>query len=137
VTAAPDAVVGDFLKEHRLGVLATGRRDGSPQQALVAYDYDGSDIVISTRRGSAKARNLRRQSRVSLNVSDGPKSVTVHGEARLIEDEEQVLAYSKTRLRSRRETVAPDDDALRQRIRANGTVVVLITPARFLASRLG
>jgi PPOX class probable F420-dependent enzyme len=137
VTLSPDAVAADFLKEHRLGVLATGRRDGSPQQALVAYDYDGSDIVISTRRDSAKAMNLRRQPSVSLNVSDGPKSVTVYGDARLIEAEDEVLAYSKTRLRSRREQTPLDDDALRQRIRTNGTVVIAITPARFLASRLG
>ena len=73
----------EFLKDHRLGILATGRGDGSPQQSLIAFNYDGIDIVISTGAQSAKAKNLRRGSRASLAVSDGPKVVVVYGETRI------------------------------------------------------
>lgn len=30
-----------FLHDHRWAVLATGRRDGSPQQSMVGYSVDG------------------------------------------------------------------------------------------------
>ena len=38
----------EFLKAHSLGVLATGKRDGSPQQSILAYRFDGSEITINT-----------------------------------------------------------------------------------------
>jgi PPOX class probable F420-dependent enzyme len=108
VDEAVDATVIDYLSGHRLGVLATGRRDGSPQQALVAYQFDGKDFAISTRRPSAKARNIRRQSRVALTVTDGPRVVVVYGRAKVVRDPEEVLALNLTRLASPRQTAAVD-----------------------------
>ncbi|MFI5045594.1 MAG: PPOX class F420-dependent oxidoreductase [Acidimicrobiia bacterium] len=63
----------DFVREHRSAVLVTYRRDGSPQMSPITcgVDNDGK-VVISTRETSAKARNIRRDPRVSLCVlSDG------------------------------------------------------------------
>ena len=94
----PDDQVVDFLKEHRLGVLATGRRDGSPQQALIAYDFDGNDAVITTRAPSAKAHNLSRQPRASLCVTDGPRFVVIYGHADVITDEAEVATLNRERL---------------------------------------
>ena len=37
----PTEEVAQYLKEHRLCVFATGRRDGSPQQSLIGYQFDG------------------------------------------------------------------------------------------------
>jgi hypothetical protein len=44
VTIAPftDAQL-EFLRAHRQAVLATGRRDGSPQVSTVVYAVDGED----------------------------------------------------------------------------------------------
>jgi PPOX class probable F420-dependent enzyme len=70
-----------YLREHDLGTLATGRRDGSPQLALVYYHSDGQDIVISTRLDRPQWINSRRQPRVALLVQDGRKYVLVYGSA--------------------------------------------------------
>jgi PPOX class probable F420-dependent enzyme len=131
-SAAPEVI--DFLKSHRLGVLATGRRDGSPQQALIAYHFDGTDFAISTRSPSAKAKNIRRRQRVSLAVSDGPRVVVVYGRARLVSEAGEVLRYNLTRLRSPRQTEPVDETALARRLAAEERVVVVVTPEKYLPS---
>jgi len=82
------AMAEQFLKDHRLGILATGRRDGTPQQSILSYAYDGKDVVISTGGDTAKAKNIRKKAGVSLAVSDGPTCVVVYGKARLLQDAE-------------------------------------------------
>jgi general stress protein 26 len=82
------AMAEDFLKNHRLGIFATGRRDGSPQQSILAYRFDGGDVVISTGSEAAKVKNARKRPRVSLAVSDGPTCVVVYGTARLLQGAE-------------------------------------------------
>lgn len=78
----------DFVKHHRLGVLATGRREGGPQQSIIAYSFDGDDVVIRTGSETAKVKNLRRRDAVSLAVTDGPTCVVVYGTARLLQGDE-------------------------------------------------
>jgi PPOX class probable F420-dependent enzyme len=75
-----------FLREHVWAVLATGRRDGSPQQSMVGYvvDDDGR-IVISIKSYTAKWKNALRQPRVSLTVPDGRAHLVVYGEAEPID----------------------------------------------------
>jgi PPOX class probable F420-dependent enzyme len=75
-----------FLREHVWAVLATGRRDGSPQQSMVGYvvDDDGR-IVISAKSYTAKWHNARRQPRVSLTMPDGRAHLVVYGEAECID----------------------------------------------------
>ncbi len=130
-----DAAVIEYLRGHRLGVLATGRRDGSPQQALVAYQFDGKDFAISTRRPSAKARNIRRQPRVALTVTDGPRVVVVYGRAKVIRDPEEVLALNLTRLTSPRQAGTVDPNALALRLRQEDRVALIVTPERILPPR--
>ncbi|MGH9305090.1 MAG: PPOX class F420-dependent oxidoreductase, partial [Acidimicrobiales bacterium] len=62
-----------FLAEHHKAVLATRRRDGSPQLSPIICALDASGrVLISTREPAMKVRNARRDSRVSLMVmSDG------------------------------------------------------------------
>ena len=78
----------EFLSNHRLGVLATGRRNGSAQQSIIAYSFDGDDVVVRTGSETAKVKNLRRQDGVSLAVTDGPTCVVVYGTARLLQGDE-------------------------------------------------
>lgn len=68
-----------YLRERQVGVLATSRKDGSPQQSMVTYLFDGEHIVISTVKTSAKHHNVRRQPQVSLLVPDGKQQVIVYG----------------------------------------------------------
>ena len=50
-----------FLRDHHYGVLATARQDGRPQLSpVLATVDDAGRVVISTRGGAYKVRNLRR-----------------------------------------------------------------------------
>jgi PPOX class probable F420-dependent enzyme len=57
-----------FVAENHHAVLATRRRDGSPQLSPIACGVDGGDIVISSRETAIKTKNARRDPRVSLCV---------------------------------------------------------------------
>ena len=75
-----------FLTAHRWAVLATGRRDGSPQQSMVGYLLDDEGrLVVSAKAYTAKWRNARRQPRVSLTVPDDRAHLVVYGTAECIE----------------------------------------------------
>ena len=63
----------DFVRTHHHAVLATTREDGTPQMSpvLVAVDDDGR-VVVSSRQGAMKTRNLRRRPQAwALVLSDG------------------------------------------------------------------
>jgi PPOX class probable F420-dependent enzyme len=75
-----------FLDVHTWAVLATGRRDGSPQQSMVGYAVDREGrIVVSAKAYTAKWRNAVRQPRVSLTVPDGRAHMVVYGTAEAID----------------------------------------------------
>jgi PPOX class probable F420-dependent enzyme len=59
----------EFVGRHHRAVLATRRRDGSPQMSpiLAVLDGDGR-IAISSRETAMKTRNIRRDPHVSLCV---------------------------------------------------------------------
>ena len=50
--------------------LATLNADGSPQVTPVWVDFDGSHILINTAKGRVKAKNLAREPRVAISLSD-------------------------------------------------------------------
>lgn len=59
----------EFLRTRHHGVLVTTRTDGSPQMSPVTCGLDPQGrIVVSTYPGRAKARNIRRDPRVSICV---------------------------------------------------------------------
>lgn len=77
-----------FLRTHAgLCVLATGRRDGSPQVSTVLYAYDGQFITVSVVGDRAKAANVRRQPKVGLVVNEGHEQVIVYGTVEVIDQE--------------------------------------------------
>jgi PPOX class probable F420-dependent enzyme len=83
-----------FMKEHRFGVLSTGRRDGSPQASMVGFLFDGQDLLVVLRSTSAKYHNMSRQPRVVLGVSDGRRLLTIYGDAEILEkDPERVDGF--------------------------------------------
>ena len=78
-----------FLRERHNGILVTTRADGRPQLSPVTcgVDADGR-IVVSTYPQRAKARNARRDPRVSMCVlSDdfGGAYVQVDGQAEVLD----------------------------------------------------
>ena len=71
--------VEQFLDEVRFGVLATVNEDGSVQQTVMWYRRDGDKIVMNTKLGRKKYRNLYRDGRGSLCMEDGQRYVTISG----------------------------------------------------------
>ena len=76
-----------FLAEPRFAVVATVDPDGSPQQTVLWYDLDGSQILLNTARGRVKDRNLRRDPRISFCVEDGYRYVTLEGMVEVVDDQ--------------------------------------------------
>jgi len=85
-----------FLAEHHRGVLATYRRDGKVQQSPVTSGLDAQGrVIISVTEDRAKARNARRDPRVSLCVfSDAffGQWVQVEGAAELVDGPDRIDA---------------------------------------------
>ncbi|WP_037183967.1 PPOX class F420-dependent oxidoreductase [Rhodococcoides fascians] len=78
----------DLLAEARLGVLATIKSDGRPQLSPVTpyYDRDAGIVYVSMTDGRAKTKNIRRDARVSIEVTsaDGRSWATVDGTGTLV-----------------------------------------------------
>jgi PPOX class probable F420-dependent enzyme len=86
------AAVG-FVRRHHRAVLATLRRDGSPQLTpVVAAIDDAGRVVVSTRETAMKVRNVRRSPRAWLCVfvdeffarGGGPAFVQVSGPVEVV-----------------------------------------------------
>lgn len=73
-----------FLTDHRWALLATTRADGTPQVTMLAYHWDGTDIVFSLRSTAAKWVNVGRQPGVVVTVPDDLLFLSVHGTAERI-----------------------------------------------------
>jgi PPOX class probable F420-dependent enzyme len=84
-----------FLAEKRFPVMATINPDGTPQQSAVWYELQGDEIMMNTRRGRVKDRNLRRDPRVSLCFEDGYRYLTLRGTVTLIDDQDIAQADIK------------------------------------------
>jgi PPOX class probable F420-dependent enzyme len=78
--------VQTFLEEPRFAVLATVNANGSPQQTVMWYELRGDTIVMNTKRGRKKDRNLVRDPRASLCIEDGFRYVTLEGSIEFVDD---------------------------------------------------
>jgi PPOX class probable F420-dependent enzyme len=128
-TPAQDA----YLRERSLGVLGTGRADGSPQLSMVTYLYDGEHIFVSVTRDRAKYWNARRQPRVALLVPDGRRQVIVYGASGIIDGPERDAAIIA--IRAHQGDPLPDDydrTQFSQRLDELKRVVLRITPQSVL-----
>jgi len=60
----------DLFKKKAFAHLATIMADGKPQVTPVWVDYDGRDVVINTAEGRLKDKNMQRDGRVALSITD-------------------------------------------------------------------
>lgn len=115
----------------RTAKLATVRADGSPHVVPVWFVVDGDDLVFSTWHASVKAKNLRREPRVSLSVDDEapPFSfVRVDGTATLSDDPDELARFARP-LAAR--YVGEDlADRFAARNAVEGELVVRVTPTK-------
>jgi PPOX class probable F420-dependent enzyme len=80
----------DLFTKKAFANLATLMPDGSPQVTPVWVDYDGLHILVNTAKGRVKDKNMRREPRVSLAISDPDNSyryVEVRGRVEEITEE--------------------------------------------------
>ena len=132
---AIDPGIAKYLSSHRIGVLATNRKSGPPQQTLIAYQFDGNNIAISVRGFSQKAKNLMRRPDASLAVIDGSTQLIVSGAVTLISDEAEVLKLNKDRMRQI-STRAESDEDLAARLLKEERVILLLSPDRLYPSSM-
>lgn len=59
-----------LFTKKAFGNLGTLMPDGRPQVTPVWCDYDGTHLIVNSAKGRAKDRNMRRDPRVSLAISD-------------------------------------------------------------------
>jgi PPOX class probable F420-dependent enzyme len=118
----------------RTGKLATTRADGQPHVVPIWFVLDGDDIILTTGASSVKARNMRRDPRVSLAVDDQqpPYSfVMLEGAATLTEDAPDLLDWA-TRIGGRY-MGADRAEEYGRRNGVSGELLVRITPKKFTA----
>ena len=117
-----------FLRDHLHAVLATGRRDGSPQISTMAYIYDGSHVYMSVTTDRAKWHNVGRQPKVAIVVNEGRQQLVLYGTVeRISNDPERVEATRKLRVAYGMES-ADDDASLAAQLDADKRVILKITP---------
>ena len=133
---SPEA--SQWLKDHSLCVFATGRKDGSPQQSFLGYQFDGTQFLLGGQATSFKMKNLRRQPRASLTVTDGRGHVVVYGHVDLVEDPgemEKLQARFGPRAAPARPAGAPAAN-VPPRPPMGQRLNILFTPDKYLTNRM-
>ncbi len=121
-----------FIRANHRAVLATRRRDGSPQLSPVAcaVDADGR-VVVSSRETAIKTKNLRREPRASLCVmNDGfyGEWIQLDGSAEIVslpDAMEGLVAYYRSVAGEH-----PDWDDYRAAMAREQRVLIRIAPER-------
>jgi PPOX class probable F420-dependent enzyme len=70
-----------LLEGHHYAIVGTLNGDGSIQQTMVWYLLDDDEIRFSVGAGSVKANNLRRHGTITVTITDGPRYISLRGEA--------------------------------------------------------
>jgi PPOX class probable F420-dependent enzyme len=81
-----------FLKEPRFAVVATLNEDGSPQMTVLWYQLQGDRIMMNTRVGRIKEKNLKRDPRIFFCIEDEYRYLTINGRADLDYDHDRSQA---------------------------------------------
>ena len=79
-----------YLQELRFAVLATINQDGTPQLTTMWYllEDDGT-ILMNTKVGRLKERNMRRDPRISICIEDDYNFLTINGSVQMIDHPER------------------------------------------------
>lgn len=78
-----------FLREKHFAVLGTLNKDGSPHLTPMWYLLEEDDtILMNTKVGRKKERNMRRDPRISVCVPREYHYVTISGTVEMIDDPE-------------------------------------------------
>jgi PPOX class probable F420-dependent enzyme len=121
-----------FLEEPRFAVLATINDDRTPQQSAVWYEPQGDEIMMNTRRGRVKDRNLRRDPRCSICLEDGYRYLTIRGSVTLIDDQ-SIAQPDIRRLATRYHGPAKAEQQMRNQFSKEERVTIRLTIENVIA----
>jgi PPOX class probable F420-dependent enzyme len=125
-----------LLSRARTASLATVRADGRPHVVPVWFDLDGDTIIFTMGEASVKAKNMRRDPRVSLCVDDEEPPfafVMIEGAAEMAAGASDLLHWT-TRIGGRY-MGAELAEAYGRRNAAPGELLVRVTPTRIVAEK--
>lgn len=83
-----------LLDGRNFATIATLNADGGPQTSVIWVKRDGDAVLFSTRADRQKARNLKRDPRVSLSIFDAENPyhyAEIRGTAELADDPGKTL----------------------------------------------
>ena len=115
-----------FVQEHRLAVLTTLRRSGSPQSTPVYYLYENGKLLVSSTRDRFKTINVRRDPRVNLCILDESppfRYVQIQGKATMTD--EDLVETSRRIYMTFRESLADD---FPEQLARQGRIILEVTP---------
>lgn len=153
MTAMSKEEIEKFLMQGTFtGKLATTKKDGSSHVVPIWFVFDSNnndgrvsetekegydDIIFTTSSGSAKARNIQRENRVSICVDDQtpPFSyVVIYGTARIQHCEQTELFRFATKI-AQRYVGKEVAELYGKRNSAEGEVLVRIKPIKVTAEK--
>jgi PPOX class probable F420-dependent enzyme len=119
----------EYLEAHVWAILATGRRDGSPQQSMIGYAVDDEGrLLISAKAYTAKWKNATRQPRVSITIPDGREHLVVYGSAETIDTDPLRAELTATVFAALSGNPAPDPTEIVPMLDVQERTVLRITP---------
>lgn len=125
-----------LIEGTKTGKIATVKKDGSPHVVPIWFDLDNGNIVFTTGGDSVKAKNMRREPRVSLTVDDQSPPyafVQIEGIASFSDDLKEMLHWA-TRIGGR--YMGKDQaEAFGKRNALPGELLVRIKPLKVIAYR--
>jgi PPOX class probable F420-dependent enzyme len=126
----PTAEQEAFVKEQKLGVLATQKKDGTSQLSPIYYAYQDGRIVISITKTRAKYHNIRRNPQVSICIvsPEGRPYVTVYGRAEI--EDGDIVDGTAAIFKRFNDRALPDN--FEAGLREQQRVLVFISPERFV-----
>ena len=119
-----------FLAERTWAVLATGRRDGSPQVSMVAFDWDGKQLIVSVKSHTAKWHNAQRQPRVALLVHEDRKQLVIYGRAQAIDRDPERAELSRPVFKKVMGKAVPQGDAFIRHLDEQKRTILRIIPEK-------
>jgi PPOX class probable F420-dependent enzyme len=122
--------------QPRTAKLATVRADGRPHVAPVWFGMDGDTIVFTTGEDTVKARNMRREPRVSICVDDERPPfhyVIVEGVAESTRNDPDLLRWAT--LIGGRYMGEENAESYGRRNAVDTELLVRVSPTRIIAER--
>ena len=135
-TMTPEEM-NDYLDETHIAHLATLKRDGSPHLTPLWYQYDNGNLYMITEGSLLKARNIKRDSRVAVSISNDQepyKYVLMEGNAEVSNRDVEKITHSVCTRYSGQE----EGSKLAEAIMDGGrTVVLIVHPTKIITWSVG